>query len=218
MKIKRYFCVLIVIILLLAGCQSADPGDTAANQAPPSSGTQGAGSTSQTPSDSDFPPLDDDDYVDLADELYKICYNQPETLASTMSCFPSLLRACDVDTDDPLEIDELLSTSANGGEIQDKLLDALQQLLDNPETEMRVAVWSGRARMLGMETIDPNQPLTPANIRLFWYEETIVFSQILGIAHPLEDGSKEFGYYYLPGGFQRLEPIIDDSLQQKLQA
>lgn len=202
MKLMPRLSILIcALLLILSGCgNSPSSSDNSVNEA-----SEGLSQQEIT----DSTPVDNVDYDQLINDLYLICYNQPETLASTMSCFPSLLRACSITTDDPLAIDDLISNDENGGEVQENLMFQLQGLLEDPETELAVASWTGRALLLGMETIDPAQPLTPANIRLSWYEQDIEDGQILGVAHPLDSGDKEFGYFYLPGGFQRLVPVLD---------
>lgn len=213
----RMLLTFLALALCLAGCDEAvfdgsHSGDHSGNP-DITIAVGGADSAQHDPVEWLTPPdgkiLAGNNYSQAIDSLYQICFNQPETLASTMSCFPSLLRACGVETDDPLEIDELLSTGENGGKLQEALLSQLQNLLNDPETQFQLSIWSGRAELLGMETIDPSQPLSPANVRLIWYEEEVIGAQILGIAHPIgQDGGKEYGFFYLPGGFQRLVPII----------
>lgn len=71
--------------------------------------------------------------------LLDICRNQPETLAATVSAFPSVLQACGLDLKpgasghiDPREID-LMFNQEGGGDLQERLLKNLQTMLENQD-------------------------------------------------------------------------------------
>ncbi len=71
-----------------------------------------------------------------ASALLEICRNQPETLAATVSAYPSILEACGLDGNlTAKQIDDLLSNGDKGGEIQQKLLEALEAKLMDEATQ-----------------------------------------------------------------------------------
>lgn len=71
-----------------------------------------------------------------ASALLEICRNQPETLAATVSAYPSILEACGLDGNlTAKQIDNLLSNGEKGGELQQKLLEALEAKLMDEGTQ-----------------------------------------------------------------------------------
>ncbi len=142
------------------------------------------------------------------EELYKMCSNQPETLASTVSAFPSIMEAAgfsgETTAEAAQEIDDFLSNDEHGGATQDALLKMLGEVLESPYTESRFTERTGKVDMLYMYQVDEEQPVTPANMRL-----VCLGAEPWGAYPCLEitvrqNGNENTGIFYLPGGFQRI--------------
>ncbi len=133
--------------------------------------------------------------------FYEICCNQPETLASAVSAFPSLLAQCEVATSDPTEIDYMLD-SESGAALQRALLEALDALLDDPRTNVAFEALNEDTWMLYMYTRDPKQPSSPPNIGLVWVPLPADSSpQLLITYHGA--GGDEVGRFDMQLGFPR---------------
>lgn len=184
---RRLFATLLVIAMsaVTAGCGSADSG---------------------------MPKLSKSSEVKQSDKLwqainalYESCYNQPEVMVATLSAFPSLAEECGFTSSDPLEMDEELN-SPEGGEIQQRSRKILADFLEDPSTEYGFAKWTGKADMLGMDMKDPQGGLTPQNMILLWTTLDAKDANVLILSHQASDNSREVGYFYIEGGFQRFIP------------
>ncbi len=150
----------------------------------------------------------------VLEELYKICYLQPETLAATISAFPSIVYAEGVRTKhsnrteiDPIELDQLISFGENGGEVQDKLLDALKRSLTDKQTKVKFVYTNGWQEMYYMFQYDKTLKMTPSTIDLVAipiYQR--VAPQVL-ITITDQDGNEETGLFDLTLGLQRCIPF-----------
>lgn len=140
-------------------------------------------------------------------ELYKMCSNQPETLASTVSAFPSIMEAAGFSGESTAqEIDDYLSNDEHGGYAQEVLLAELKKVVESPYTESRFTERAGKVDMLYMYQVDEEQPVTPANMRLVCLgSEPLGFYPCLEIT-VRQNGNENTGIFYLPGGFQRIIP------------
>lgn len=156
----------------------------------------------------------DSSYSAVASELYDMCYRQPETLASTVSAFPSALRAVGIDDTSAINLDDSMDLEG-GGKRQAALLDALKSVLEDPETQYSFVLWSGKCQMLHMGVRDENAPVAPDNLYLLWRETDLQDAKILIIDTSNSDGGKDIGLFFLEGGFLRFTPIVDD-LNQSL--
>ncbi len=153
------------------------------------------------------------DKVAAIHSLYEICYDQPETLASTVSAFPSLLAQCGVTTHDPVEIDYMLEAEY-GAALQQKLLETLDEFLDDPRLDVGFSTMKEDVWMLYMYTRDPKQSSSPTNIGLFWAPVPADSSPQLVITYHGENGD-EVGRFDLQTKFQRNVPR-DTELDEQL--
>lgn len=195
MKLSRLLSVLIALLLTL--CLTACQQPSA--ESSPSSMPFGEDSSALA---------EKDDFNAAANALYRVCHDQPEALASTMSAFPRHLQAAGIETTDPIELDNLMD-GENGEEVQQALLEQLKLLLESDDAQLAFSDWDGPVQMLGMRVRDGDQPITPPNVELFWYdvdlsEDDCVFAVSVGS----DPADKEFGYFYLTGGFQRFVPKL----------
>lgn len=144
-----------------------------------------------------------------ASALLEICRNQPETLAATVSAYPSILEACGLDGNlTAKQIDDLLSNGDKGGEIQQKLLEALEAKLMDEGTQFDFYQEYDQEKSYYMYNMKPgNPPQTPATMGL-----QAVLTQRHGekqvkIAVPVLDANGnvvryEAGDFNMPCGFQ----------------
>lgn len=144
-----------------------------------------------------------------ASALLEICRNQPETLAATVSAYPSILEACGLDGNlTAKQIDDLLSNGDKGGEIQQKLLEALEAKLMDEGTQFDFYQEYDQEKSYYMYNMKPGDPpQTPATMGL-----QAVLTQRHGekqvkIAVPVLDANGnvvryEAGDFNMPCGFQ----------------
>lgn len=150
---------------------------------------------------------EDGDLQGALQELCKMCRNQPETLASTVSAFPSIMEAAGFSGESTAqEIDDYLSNDEHGGYAQEALLAELEKVVESPYTESRFTERTGKVDMFYMYQVDEEQPVTPANMRL-----VCLGAEPWGTYPCLEitvrqNGNENTGIFYLPGGFQRIIP------------
>lgn len=147
---------------------------------------------------------EEDDLQGALQDLYRVCYYKPEVLASTVSAFSSIKAAADFDAEATAqEIDHYLSFGEHGGSVQEQLLEELRKALESPQTSSRFIERNDKVEMLHMYKSDPEQPDTPANIKLL-----SVPTDLNGETYAcLEITIKgDTGIFYLPGGFQRIDP------------
>lgn len=147
------------------------------------------------------------EFSEAANELYRVCFQQPEVLAATMSAFPQHLRTIGIEDADPAHLDDLID-SENGGEIQRVLLDLLKELLEDPNTQFAFAEWSGQVDMIYMDQRDPDAPDSSSNYYLYWETTKLNNAKIFGMEIGNTPEQREFAYFYLDGGFQRFVPKI----------
>lgn len=149
---------------------------------------------------------EDDDLQGCLQDLYKICANQPETLASTMSAFPDILERVGLRADTPAqEIDDYMSEDEYGGVLQTQLLGELRKLVNDSRTDARFTERSGKANMYYMYTVDNEQASSPANIRLILIPTTVMEDSYVCLEITPRN-SDDTGIFYLAGGFQRIVP------------
>lgn len=141
--------------------------------------------------------------------LLEICRNQPETLAATVSAYPSILEACGLDGEmTAKQIDDLLSNGEDGGEIQQKLLDALEAKLTDGGTQFEFYQEYNTERsyyMYNMVSSDAED--TPANIGLQAILTKRSGEKQVKITVPVLDAEGnvvryEAGDFNMPCGFQ----------------
>lgn len=141
--------------------------------------------------------------------LLEICRNQPETLAATVSAYPSVLEACGLDGGmTAKQIDDLLSNGEDGGEIQQKLLDALEAKLTDGGTQFEFYQEYNTERsyyMYNMVSSDAED--TPANIGLQAILTKRSGEKQVKITVPVLDAEGnvvryEVGDFNMPCGFQ----------------
>ncbi len=166
----------------------------------------GCGARADTPELHPFTKakLSYDSADEAADELYGLCLRQPEVLASTVSAFSAMLDAAEVNTHDPVELDDSFDQEG-GGETQMVLATVLAGVLSTAEYQLDT--WSGEAEVLYMveRVADPKQP---QDFGLAWGDATLKDEQILVISWgPYNNGQRDFGYFLVSGGFQRILPI-----------
>lgn len=145
---------------------------------------------------------------DAANALYRLCYEQPEVLASTMSAFPSVTGLEGLSVDHPIELDQAIE-AADGKIVQETLLAKLKALLEADTTQVVFGYWSGPTKMIYMVKRDENAEASPANMTLQWEDVMLEDEPIFGIAVPRETGDKDFGFFAMKYGFQRVIPIIE---------
>lgn len=130
----------------------------------------------------------------FAEQVYGTCYAGPPALAAAASAFPSLASSCYLDTTDPVEITYLLYHNQNGGEIQQKLLAGLKELLTSSNTTLEIVYVSGMVRMTQAYVVEANGNLSV--LGLSWSEPFMVLNATqLKVTHHLADGSTEIGYF-----------------------
>lgn len=136
--------------------------------------------------------------------LYDTCYNLPPALASTVSAFPSITQTCGLHTSDPAEINSLLYTSQDGAELQEKLLNALQELLESKGTDLEIVHVSGEVRLSQAYRDDPPVYEGYETLSLFWSDSVNLRDATqLKITRNFADGSKEIGYFDIDNGYCR---------------
>lgn len=146
------------------------------------------------------------DYDEIANALYQICFNQPETLASTVTAFPEMLQAAGYDETDPIEFEKIFNQPGSI-EDQNRVLWLLRDILENPDTEFDFVKWSGDVKIMGMVKVDESQPSSPQNITLAWFEDTLDDAKVVTIAVPRSDGGYDQALLHLGSGFCRFVPI-----------
>lgn len=150
----------------------------------------------------------DRDYDEIVNELYRICFNQPETLASTLTGFPNALKAAGCDKTDPLELEDIFNHEGSVYD-QNQLLWLLRDILERPTTKYSIISYSGKAKIMGMVKIDESLPSSPQNITLAWFVDIFDQARILQVEVLCADGSYDTAYLHLGSGFGRLEPLSD---------
>lgn len=144
-----------------------------------------------------------------ASALLEICRNQPETLAATVSAYPSILEACGLDGNlTAKQIDELLSNGDKGGEIQQKLLEALEAKLMDEGTQFEFYQEYDQEKsyyMYNMEGSGAEE--TPATMGLQAIQTQRNGEKQVKIAVPVLDANGnvvryEAGDFNMPCGFQ----------------
>lgn len=87
------------------------------------------------------------DANETANLLYRVAHDQPEVLAAYAANFPSMLRQVGLDEGlTAQEIDTMMSEGENGGELQQKLLEAFKNLLESDETAIEFGTANGKVR------------------------------------------------------------------------
>lgn len=151
------------------------------------------------------------EYAEVVNALYKICHEQPEVLAATISAFPKQLQRNGVTVSDPkaapMNLDEMMN-GENGGDVQLLLLVLLHNILEDPQTKFAFAEWSGPANILCMAKHDPDGPDSMENFYLYWEETNLEDAKVLGIVTGEDSRDHEFAYFDLAGGFQRFVPSL----------
>lgn len=139
--------------------------------------------------------------------FYELCCDQPEVLASTVSCFPHILDACGITTRDPLEIDRILSWDPNQGEYQRALLTELDAMLRSDKRGLGYMRWNCRALYLGMRKLDEEAPSTPQNIELYWRETEFEDRPMMILGYETDDDGWEIIFLDMKSGFARSEIV-----------
>lgn len=143
-------------------------------------------------------------FESATNQMFSICYNIPELLASVMSAFPTALAEIDVDIADPEDLNQRLSKD-DSGELRNSLTDKLRELLENPATRFAVFSGNGEFWLLDLGSTENASELT-------WKQTEIhQRSAIYAVRVTYADGTQETGYFYLPEGFLRVVPIPADS-------
>lgn len=204
---SRKVCIFLTVVVLcftvLAGCGETTAADKESWRQPLS--------LEPLPLNADSGKFKEEgDLQGALQELYKMCANQPETLASTVSAFPTITMAAgfsgDTTAEAAQEIDDFLSEDEHGGATQDILLQGLKEVVESPYTEVHFTERAGKVDMLYMYQVDEEQPVTPANMRLVCLgSEPLGFYPCLEIT-VRQNGDEHTGIFYLPGGFQRIIP------------
>lgn len=149
-----------------------------------------------------------DNCTDAANALYQLCYAQPEVLTATMSAFPELTGFTGTAAEHCTAIEAALE-SADGGKVQKALLEKLKTALEADTTQMVFGYWTGQTVMTYMVKRDETAEATPENMTIVWEYVELEDEPIFGIAIPRRDGGKDFGYFAMQYGFQRIIPVID---------
>lgn len=99
------------------------------------------------------------DVDETANAIYKIAHEQPEVLATFVSNYPTLLAECGLNENlTAKEIDDLISNSEDGGKLQQKLLDAFEQLLESDNTSFEFSLATNRVQTPYMVLDKGNNP------------------------------------------------------------
>lgn len=144
-----------------------------------------------------------------ASALLEICRNQPETLAATVSAYPSILEACGLDGNlTAKQIDNLLSNGDKGGEIQQKLLEVLEAKLMDEGTQFEFYQEYDTEKSYYMYNMEGNgAEETPATMGLQAIQTQRNGEKQVKIAVPVLDANGnvvryEAGDFNMPCGFQ----------------
>lgn len=131
---------------------------------------------------------------EFARMTYRRCRNGAPALASAVYAFPSIAAGCYLGTTDPAKITHTLYYSENGGEIQDKLLAGLEELLTGKGTTLEVVRVSGLVRMAQAYVVE-NRDLYSI-LGFSWSDPFLVEDAIqLKVTRLFADGDKEIGYF-----------------------
>lgn len=198
-KVSKFCCVVLVAIFIIISSLGACKGS------PTPMAASGAGLVTK-PFEGNYAELDDPQ--DIANALYQEAVTQPHFLAAVVSAYPSLLEQCGVETDDPVEINRQLCLAENGGKLQKNLLQALQEMLESPDTHMTLDSdgYGGYAYMLypigDFDSIPKGEATTPADITLVWVPIYQNQSSII-----LVSPAEEVGCFDLYCDLQRFTPL-----------
>lgn len=101
--------------------------------------------------------------------IMEMAKNQPEYLAGVASAFPDVYAGIGITEQADSEvamtqIEKLLETAENGGELQQKLLDGLEGKLKDKDTKFLLEKVNGTELTHYMKPIDPNKANTPDNL------------------------------------------------------
>lgn len=140
-------------------------------------------------------------------ELYSMCCRQPESLASTISAFPSLLQASGISAREPADIDDLMDDKNTGYSCQQAMLKELKTAFEQDDTVVEFKKLNGQAKMLGMferEGADPDNPV-PHLLTVKWQENmNLQDAKTMIVTIHTADGGTETGYYDMASGFARV--------------
>lgn len=194
--------VVLVVLSIAINLASSDHDQTASTPTPVSSNVSYVSADVHAPFGGDKSALADD--VNAAiNELYRMCHEQPEVLAATMSAFPDVLTDLQLADIGAEALDDAMD-GERGGEIQRTLLEKLKALLEEPTTEITFAECDGYAYMIYMVKRDESDDVTPSNLTLVWEHVKLEGNTIMTISVPRADGAKESGDFDMNYGFQRV--------------
>lgn len=187
-SVKRILAMLICIAAIqLSGCNAKDIQDVSSSDA------------AQSETEPEVFR-----YGDKAlDTLYQFSTDKPEVLASTVSAFPSILEKCHINTDDPIEIFDLLCFDEHGREYQVALLEELDAMFLSSDFSFEYHEWSCQATYLTRRILDPDAKMTPANIKLVWNDGYFQDRWVITLTNKTNDDTEEVGYFDMDNGFAR---------------
>ena len=156
--------------------------------------------------------LEKDREQTMAEEMLKICRDQPETLAATVANYPKLLEACGVSAEvagmQNVEeraqavlalMNEQTNENGGGGELQQRLVAALGIQLTQDTTEYEFYLENGWENTYYMDTV---AGVEPGGIALRTSGEQRNDSKQVQITFVYADGTQETGDYNTECGFQ----------------
>lgn len=174
----------------------------------------GNGSAKDSSEHIEIRPLAAEDPKDFVDnpeatraEILRLCWNQPESLASFIAAYPSLTEASELPlggkTPTATNIDNLMDSSEVGAEVQQKMYEALDAALNRNDTE--IIFRSAKNGWMDLQYAfvrDTEKPLSPSNIGLIMVPAYVGEGKFVTIRIKTPDGSTEEATFDISTGFQ----------------